>query len=197
MNADSFKFECPSCGQHIAVTMAQVGVRAECPACGGSLVVPEPAVASRPPLQGPSGVRIPPPKAPASRSLALGLALVTAGLLVIVAVTAYVRSGGKIGSTPFQQINVDCVLYVAAMDSGQLLANGKEVQLDELRGFLAKTKRGNGIVKFYQEKGSNKEGQPIARKALELVEGMSLPVIYSTKHDNLDPFFNGPADSVP
>lgn len=37
-----FKFSCPNCGQHLAVTSEHVGVRMTCPACSGPFDVPAP-----------------------------------------------------------------------------------------------------------------------------------------------------------
>ncbi len=34
------KFECPTCGQHISATRAQIGVTAPCPNCNASITVP-------------------------------------------------------------------------------------------------------------------------------------------------------------
>lgn len=42
MSPGSFKFHCAACGQHISVTLADVGTRGQCPACGVALVVPPP-----------------------------------------------------------------------------------------------------------------------------------------------------------
>jgi hypothetical protein len=206
MESDSFKFWCPSCGQHIAVTRAAAGVHATCPACGSPLIVPEPpglpgegemGVVRGPAAYGVHGLRIPPPRPPASRKLALGLAMVTAAVLVIAALTVLMRSGGKIGRTPFQPVNPHCVLHVAVMDSGALLADGKEVDIDGLRGLLAKTKRDNGIVRFYQEHGSERGGSEPAREALKIIDDLFLPVTHARDSDNLDPFLEGPAEAVP
>lgn len=37
-----FKFNCPTCGQHLAATMASVGQEIQCPTCQGKLVIPAP-----------------------------------------------------------------------------------------------------------------------------------------------------------
>ena len=34
------RFACPSCGQHISATLAQIGVRAPCPNCNAAVTVP-------------------------------------------------------------------------------------------------------------------------------------------------------------
>lgn len=39
-----FKFSCPSCGQHIAVTGADVGTSANCPSCNAALTIPPPSL---------------------------------------------------------------------------------------------------------------------------------------------------------
>lgn len=202
MNPDSFKFWCPSCGQHIAVTRSAAGTHANCPACGSPLIVPAPpnegtALSGASFDPGAHGLRIPPPRPPASRKLALGLAMVTATVLVIVAISAYLKSGGKIGRTPFQPLNPSCVLHVAVMDSGKLFADGKEVDLDGLRGMLAKTKRDNGLVKFYRQSPSGGDGGKLAREAMAMIDDLVLPVVRANDRDNLDPFLKGPPERAP
>src|SRR5947208_13021137 len=44
------KFECPTCGQHISATPAQIGVTAPCPNCNAAVIVPNASTLS-PPLQ--------------------------------------------------------------------------------------------------------------------------------------------------
>jgi hypothetical protein len=45
------RFECPSCGQHISATGAQIGVTAPCPNCNAAVTVPKTSTlpAPRPP----------------------------------------------------------------------------------------------------------------------------------------------------
>ena len=57
MNSDSFKFECPSCGQRLSVTLDDAGASAECPTCGKPLVVPNPPIVS-PQSQQPSSPQL-------------------------------------------------------------------------------------------------------------------------------------------
>jgi hypothetical protein len=38
--AMEFKFECPSCGQHLSAVPSQIGGRAPCPSCGATVTVP-------------------------------------------------------------------------------------------------------------------------------------------------------------
>jgi hypothetical protein len=40
------KFECPTCGQHISATPAQIGVTAPCPNCKTAVTVPNPSTLS-------------------------------------------------------------------------------------------------------------------------------------------------------
>jgi hypothetical protein len=42
MAPDSFRFQCPSCGQRIAAPYDSVGATESCPTCGTSIVVPHP-----------------------------------------------------------------------------------------------------------------------------------------------------------
>jgi DNA-directed RNA polymerase subunit RPC12/RpoP len=35
-----FKFECPTCGQHLSATQSQIGTRAPCPNCNATVIVP-------------------------------------------------------------------------------------------------------------------------------------------------------------
>src|SRR4029077_16912961 len=35
------KYECPSCGQHLSATRAQIGVTAPCPNCNAAVTVPK------------------------------------------------------------------------------------------------------------------------------------------------------------
>src|SRR5437667_11687938 len=43
------KFECPSCGQHISATRAQIGVTARCPNCNAAVTVPKTSTLPSPP----------------------------------------------------------------------------------------------------------------------------------------------------
>ena len=44
------RFTCPSCGQHISATRAQIGVTASCPNCNAAVTVPKTStLAPRPP----------------------------------------------------------------------------------------------------------------------------------------------------
>jgi len=43
------RFACPSCGQHISATRAQIGVTAPCPNCNAAVTVPKTSTLSPPP----------------------------------------------------------------------------------------------------------------------------------------------------
>ena len=43
------RFECPSCGQHISATHAQIGVTGRCPNCNAAVTVPKTSTLSPPP----------------------------------------------------------------------------------------------------------------------------------------------------
>ena len=45
------KFECPTCGQHISATPAQIGVTASCPNCKAAVTVPKTSTLPHPPRQ--------------------------------------------------------------------------------------------------------------------------------------------------
>jgi hypothetical protein len=45
------KFECPTCGQHISATHAQIGVTAPCPNCNAAVTVPKTSTLPHPPRQ--------------------------------------------------------------------------------------------------------------------------------------------------
>src|SRR5438552_14590796 len=53
------KFECPTCGQHISATPAQIGVTALCPNCNAPVTVPK--ASTLPPLLAPLPQPQPPP----------------------------------------------------------------------------------------------------------------------------------------
>ena len=53
------KFECPTCGQHISATHAQIGVTATCPNCNAAITVPN-ASTLPPPLPRPAAAPLPP-----------------------------------------------------------------------------------------------------------------------------------------
>jgi hypothetical protein len=200
MKPGTFKFWCPSCGQHIAVTLADVGTHADCPACGKALVVPDPEDVEAP-CPAPQPAIRPRPKPvmqrpPLSRRLAPALALLTAALLAAVAVVAYIRSGATIGKTEFHRINPDSMLYIAVLDSGRILANGRDSSLHEVQELLAKTKRENGAVRFYQEHRPNKKPPLVASEVLLLITDMDVPIDQSTPKQDMQKFFN-PQEGLP
>jgi hypothetical protein len=45
------KFECPSCGQHLAATCSQIGVTAPCPNCNAAVTVPKTSTLPHPPRE--------------------------------------------------------------------------------------------------------------------------------------------------
>src|SRR5947208_1792733 len=45
------KFECPTCGQHISATPAQIGVTASCPNCNAAVTVPKTSTLPHPPRE--------------------------------------------------------------------------------------------------------------------------------------------------
>ena len=45
------RFACPSCGQHISATRAQIGVTAPCPNCNAAVTVPKTSTLPHPPRQ--------------------------------------------------------------------------------------------------------------------------------------------------
>lgn len=206
MAPESFKFWCPSCGQHIAANRSDVGSQADCPACGKALVVPEPpadsGVCDCAAHDGPCahgvhhGLRLPPPRPAASNRRAHAVALaVAAALLVVGGIILF--GSGKPGRTPFQPAHPGCVLHVAVMDSGKLLADGQEVGLDRLRGLMAATKRENGVVRLYQESPAGRDGGELSRKVNKLLEELFLPVTRASRYENLDPFLKGPEEPAP
>ena len=203
MAPDTFKFWCPSCGQHIAANRSDVGVRADCPACGMPLVVPEPAADSAacdcPVADGPCahgvhhGLRIPAPQPPASNRRAYVVALAIVAILLVVAVAVLMRPGGRFGRTPFHPAHPGCELHVAVLDSGELLADGQRVDFDRLGELLVATKRDNGVVRLYQESGSGRDGGVLAGKVAHLIDQLLLPVTRAGGSENLDPYLKGPA----
>jgi endogenous inhibitor of DNA gyrase (YacG/DUF329 family) len=54
------KFECPTCGQHLSATLAQIGGTAPCPNCNSAVTVPDASTLPAPPLASP----LPPPPIP-------------------------------------------------------------------------------------------------------------------------------------
>ena len=47
------RFACPSCGQHISATRAQIGVTAPCPNCNAAVTVPKTSTLPSPPPASP------------------------------------------------------------------------------------------------------------------------------------------------
>lgn len=55
MNSETFKFECPACGQRISASIRHIGTTASCPSCTRPLVVPKALTAIKAP---PATVRL-------------------------------------------------------------------------------------------------------------------------------------------
>src|SRR5437868_12292040 len=47
------KFECPTCGQHLSATLAQIGGTAPCPNCNSAVTVPDASTLPAPPPASP------------------------------------------------------------------------------------------------------------------------------------------------
>ena len=84
-----------------------------------------------------------------------------------------------------QKLNTEIVLKVSVLQSGKLLANGADIQLDELDARLSQVKSQNGVVWYYREGGQG-EPPPIAMEVVKLVVKQSLPISMSSKPDFSD-----------
>ena len=97
MIPNSFKFECPSCGQHISAMMPDAGTAGACPTCGSHFVVPSPT-----PLSESSGARTAGPQR--NRLVAPIVAGATVLVMALAALALY--TSGRFATRKIQSLSV-------------------------------------------------------------------------------------------
>ena len=93
----SFKFECPSCGQHISAMMPDAGTAGACPTCGSQFVVPNPTPSSESSGLGSAGPQ---------RSRPFIPIVVGAAVLVMALAALALYTSGRFGIRKVQSLSV-------------------------------------------------------------------------------------------
>ena len=93
MNDQEFKFECPSCSQHLSATSGQIGDTATCPACNAAFTVPN--IAS-PEISSP---HLPPPLPPTATTK-VGFLTKTQEIVILIAIAIALLIGAPFFMSP-------------------------------------------------------------------------------------------------
>jgi hypothetical protein len=106
-------------------------------------------------------------------------------LTILVMLFAVVLSGCNGKTDIMKKYDMNCVLKISVLKSGEILAEGNKVSLQELDSLLAVNAQKRGIVWYYREAGQ-KEPPPQATQVIQLVIKHKRPIRMSTKPDFSD-----------
>ncbi len=106
-------------------------------------------------------------------------------LMMLVTMVALVAVGCGRKETALKQFDLNAVLKVSVLKSGDILADGRKVALDELDSLIATNAQNNGVVWYYREAGKE-EPPPQAMQAIQLVVKHKRPISMSSRPDFSD-----------
>lgn len=106
-------------------------------------------------------------------------------LMMIMALVALAAVGCGRKEAALRQFDLNAVLKVSVLKSGDVLADGRKVTLGELDSLIATNAQRNGVVWYYRENGKE-EPPPQAMQAIKLVVKHKRPISMSSKPDFSD-----------
>lgn len=106
-------------------------------------------------------------------------------IIVLITLLAMFLSGCKGRNEVLKQYDLSAVLKISVLKSGEILADGNKVSLQDLDSLLATNSQKRGIVWYYRETGQE-EPPPQATQVIQLVITHKRPIRMSTKPDFSD-----------
>ena len=106
-------------------------------------------------------------------------------LAILIALLAMTLSGCKGRNEALKQYDLNAVLKISVLKSGEILADGAKVSMDDLEPLLAANSQKRGVVWYYREAGQD-EPPPQATQVMQLVIKHKRPIRMSTKPDFSD-----------
>ena len=110
-------------------------------------------------------------------------------LTFIVALVAVCLTGCKGRKDVLKQYDLNAVLKMYVLKSGEVFADGNKVTLQELEPLIAANAQKRGVVWYYRE-AANQEPPPQATQVIDLVTKHKRPIRMSTSPDFSDAIGN-------
>ena len=106
-------------------------------------------------------------------------------LTIVIALLAMSLFGCKGRNDALKQYDLNAVLKITVLKSGEILADGNKVSMDDLESLLATNAEKRGVVWYYREAGQE-EPPPQATQVIQLVIKHKRPIRMSSKPDFSD-----------
>jgi hypothetical protein len=116
-------------------------------------------------------------------------------LIIMIMLLAMSFSGCKGRNEALKQYDLNAVLKISVMKSGDIFADGIKVSMADLEPLLAANAQKRGVVWYYRETGQE-EPPPQATQVIQLVIKHKRPVRMSAKPDFSDAI-DGKGNSTP
>ena len=106
-------------------------------------------------------------------------------LMIMIMLLAVTLTGCSRGSDALKQYDLNAVLKISVLKSGEIMADGVKVSVDQLDPLLAAHSQKRGVVWYYREAGAE-EPPPQATQVIQLIAKHKRPIRMSTKPDFSD-----------
>ena len=106
-------------------------------------------------------------------------------LMIVMVLVALAAVGCGRKEDALRQYDLNAVLKVSVLKTGDVLADGRKVTLEELDSLIATNAQKRGVVWYYREAGQG-EPPPQAMQAIQLVVKHKRPISMSGKPDFSD-----------
>ena len=106
-------------------------------------------------------------------------------LVPLIGVFLLAVAGCSRRSNVLDQYDMNCVLKISVLKSGDIFADGTKVTLPELDSLIAANAQKKGVVWYYRE-AAKEEPPPQAMQVIELVVKHKRPIRMSSKADFSD-----------
>lgn len=106
-------------------------------------------------------------------------------LILILAFLTLSLSACKGNNEMEKQYDMKCVLKISVLKSGEILADGNKVSLQDLDSLIADNAQKKGLVWYYREAGQA-EPPPQAKQVIQIVIKYKRPISMSSKPDFSD-----------